>query len=112
MQVAALAGGAAALSVSQGPAHADALSKKAFRNFELVAKRQLTPDTAEYSFRFPDGYAQHRLGLETASYLVARQPPADGACVCVGCMLSFDSPHFPPCYRRWQARYSTLHARL
>lgn len=61
--------GAVGSSTAAGVAHADALSKSEARLFRLTSKRQLTPDTAEYTFAFPPGHGMDRLGLAPASCL-------------------------------------------
>ena len=44
-------------------AHADALNKNEWRDFTLVTKRQVSPDTAEYTLTFPPG---HEFGVAGA----------------------------------------------
>lgn len=71
-------------------AHADALNKGEWRQFTLVNKRQVSPNTAEYTVTFPPGHEFDRLGLEPASLVLARAN-VGGACaghVLVPCAVS------------------------
>lgn len=66
------------MSATAAPAHPAAFSASEFRSFPLIAKTELTHDTASFRFALPDG---HVMGMPTASCIVVRATNAEGKAV-------------------------------